>query len=120
MANELTTEIKSLINSKLAYNKSTTKYGDLQRDDQHVQINLEMTCLFVIESVFKARKSFQEDFQRVFRVLDECNQTPTVSVEFFEFLNRCLNDSKIRYVSRIRTFLRECELLYKNRKCMSK
>lgn len=89
-------------------------------DEQQIQINLDLTCMLILEKVFKARKAFQEDFQRVFMVFNESNTSPTVSVEFFEFLNRCISDSKIRYVSRVRTFLRECEMLHKNRKCMSR
>lgn len=58
MANELTDEIKSLIRSKLAYNNSM-KQGGAKNDDQHIQINLEMMCQFVLDKVFKARKSFQ-------------------------------------------------------------
>lgn len=39
MADELTKEIYSLINSKLAYNKST-KQPHFKGDEQHIQINL--------------------------------------------------------------------------------
>lgn len=63
-------------------------------------------CLLILKKILKERLSFKVDFENIFQVLESMEKSFTVSVEFFEFLNRCISDSKIGYISRMKKFLK--------------